>query len=136
MSIIHPHRGTTLVEFALILPVFVLILGSILEFGWFFYEHTMLVQAVRAGCLQGAKTHPDSAPDTVAEAAISANLQDSHFRCPTSGCQPDVQQAGTSPMEILTCSVIIPYEPIVAMVPGMDDVDMSATTTVRLELQP
>ncbi len=41
-SHVHGERGSTAVEFALVAPVFFLLIFAILEFGWYFFvEHTI-----------------------------------------------------------------------------------------------
>lgn len=46
---LRDERGTQLVELAIVLPVAVLLLASIAEFGRFFYTYTTLSKATRAG---------------------------------------------------------------------------------------
>ncbi len=52
-------RGQSLVEFAMILPVFVLLFGATLDLGRLFYAQITLTNAAREGALQGART-PES----------------------------------------------------------------------------
>ena len=46
---LRDERGTQLVELAIVLPVVVLLLASVAEFGRFFYTYTTLSKATRAG---------------------------------------------------------------------------------------
>lgn len=60
-------RGQSLVEFALILPVFLLILGEIIDFGFMFYSRITVINAAREGA-RGAVTaidNPTSIPSLV-----------------------------------------------------------------------
>ena len=41
--------GTQIIEFAIAMPVMLMLLGSVAEFGRFFYTYTTLTSAVRAG---------------------------------------------------------------------------------------
>ena len=43
------ERGTQLVELAIVLPVFILLLAATAEFGRFFYTYTTLAKATRVG---------------------------------------------------------------------------------------
>jgi Flp pilus assembly protein TadG len=43
-------RGTAVVEFAVVLPLLILILFGIIEFGWLFLVRQTLVNAAREGC--------------------------------------------------------------------------------------
>ena len=46
---LRDERGTQLVELAIVLPVALLLLASVAEFGRFFYTYTTLSKATRAG---------------------------------------------------------------------------------------
>ena len=48
-------RGTQLLELAVALPVMLILLGSVAEFGRFFYTYTTLTNAVRAGARHACK---------------------------------------------------------------------------------
>ena len=39
--------GATLVEFALVAPVLLIILGCIADFGWYFYREDLVVNALQ-----------------------------------------------------------------------------------------
>ena len=61
------ERGAAAVEFALILPVLVLILFGIIEFGLLLYDKQVITNASREGARAGivqAATRPDSAAIT------------------------------------------------------------------------
>lgn len=47
--------GTQLLELAIALPVMLMLLGSVAEFGRFFYTYTTLTNAVRAGARHASK---------------------------------------------------------------------------------
>jgi hypothetical protein len=48
-------KGTTMVELAIALPVMLVLLGGVAEFGRFFYTYTTLTNAVRAGARHACK---------------------------------------------------------------------------------
>ncbi len=53
------HRsGQSIVELALLLPVFIVILLGILEFGWYIYNFSAIEHAARRGSEQAAKEPP------------------------------------------------------------------------------
>lgn len=47
LHFIHERKGTVIVEFALVLPIFLLILCAILDFGNMFYQEISVNQAAR-----------------------------------------------------------------------------------------
>lgn len=48
-------RGTQILELAIALPVMLMLLGSVAEFGRFFYTYTTLTNAVRGGARHASK---------------------------------------------------------------------------------
>jgi hypothetical protein len=60
------HRGTTVVEFALVLPLFLMLIFAIVDFGWYFFVQHTLQFATREGtrlALTGRKLTGD--PDRI-----------------------------------------------------------------------
>ncbi len=53
--LVSDDRGTQIIEFAIAVPVMLMLLGSIAEFGRFFYTYTTLTNAVRAGARHACK---------------------------------------------------------------------------------
>ena len=58
---IRDTRGSTAVEFALVVPVLLLFLGGIVDFGRAFYYRTELDQALRSGMQYALKAPTDGA---------------------------------------------------------------------------
>jgi hypothetical protein len=57
---VRRENGTHLVELAIALPVMLIMLGSLAEFGRFFYTYTTLTNAVRAGARHACKWEKDA----------------------------------------------------------------------------
>ena len=87
------HRGQALVEFALVIPVFLLILLGIAEFGFAFAHHITMEYATREGARMGAGLANGSATfdckdvDDQVVAAVQRVLT-------ASGSQLDISQVG------------------------------------------
>ena len=73
-NIIRNENGQTMVEFALVLPVLVVLLFGIIQFGTAFNNYVSLTDAVRAGARVAAVSRQSSTPvaDTVAKVMASA----------------------------------------------------------------
>ena len=76
----RPERGQALVEFVLILPVFLMILMGMLEFGSAYDHRTAMAYAVREGARVGATlgnggSYPDTVDPTIL-AAVQRGLTD------------------------------------------------------------
>ncbi len=67
------QRGQTLVEFALILPILILILFGILEFGRIFYSYISITNAVREGARIGVVGAEDD--EIIAKVKAAAHLK-------------------------------------------------------------
>ena len=52
---LHRQDGTQILELAIALPVMLMLIGSVAEFGRFFYTYTTLTNAVRAGARHASK---------------------------------------------------------------------------------
>jgi Flp pilus assembly protein TadG len=78
----HRRRGGTLVEFAVVAPVFLLIVGCIADYGWYFYREDLIVnvlqEAARTGGLKkqvtGEAENACAACTAAADAAATTGL--------------------------------------------------------------
>jgi hypothetical protein len=52
---VKEERGSQILELAIALPVMLMLIGSVAEFGRFFYTYTTLTNAVRAGARHACK---------------------------------------------------------------------------------
>ena len=59
------ERGAAAVEFALILPLMLLLVGGIVDFGRFFYTQNIVVNAAREGARSRALGYSTAASTTV-----------------------------------------------------------------------
>jgi Flp pilus assembly protein TadG len=66
--------GQSLVEFALVLPVFLLLLGGIIDFGFMFYSRITVINAAREGARSAVTSidNPTSIPALVTSSVSSA----------------------------------------------------------------
>lgn len=133
------RRGGPAIEFALVLPVFVLLLGGIFEFSWFFFMRAITINAVQAGCRAGAVVPPDESPTIVAEDEIGRAMGAYSFwgaDCSDpddSQCEMNVATSGSSPTELITCSVAMEYRGLTGLVPMPTTI--TAGTTRIFEVQ-
>jgi Flp pilus assembly protein TadG len=66
------ERGAAAVEFALILPVFLLIVLGTIDFGYFFFVSEIVGNAAREGARAGSVVEPDAGHGAAASAATTA----------------------------------------------------------------
>ena len=69
------REGANAVEFALVMPTFIILVFGMMEFSWAFFMRAGVINSVRSGCRDGSVVHPDDDPSATAEVSIQDNLQ-------------------------------------------------------------
>ena len=119
------QKGQSLVEFALILPVFVVLLFGIMEFGRLWEMANVLTSAAREGARVAAVTSPDvSKATSAAQRVISAgNIT-----------QSVITVSGPNSSNEVTVTVSAAYTPMTgSIIPGLGPLSISRSTTMRWE---
>ncbi|MCO4772542.1 MAG: pilus assembly protein [Deltaproteobacteria bacterium] len=119
MSRREDQRGAAALEFALGLPVFLLLVFAIMEYGWLMFSQHSIEAAARDGCRSGAVVGPqESAPTDPsiqrAHAVIDAAIGGS---CDGAGCEVTVSIEGDRPNQVLVCDVARDYTPLIGLLP-------------------
>lgn len=70
------RRGSEAIEFALTVPVLLLLVSGIVDFGWYFWQQRELIDAVRQGARVGSVTPRDQDAAARAVAAAQQTLAD------------------------------------------------------------
>src|SRR2546421_10045949 len=70
---VRDERGQTMAEFAVVLPILVVLLFGIVQFGILFNNYVTLTDAARAGARAAAVSRNDSDPVGTATAAVRAS---------------------------------------------------------------
>jgi Flp pilus assembly protein TadG len=73
------EKGVSAVEFALILPVLVLILFGIIEFGLILYNQQVITNASREGAREGILFNSGERPDVTAIKTVVAGYANEHL---------------------------------------------------------
>ncbi|HEV3478267.1 MAG TPA: TadE family protein [Gaiellaceae bacterium] len=121
------ERGQSLTEFALVLPLLVVLLFGIIQFGITFNNYISLTDAVRAGARKGAVARhlDDPVGSTVAQVQASASDLDA--------AQLQISVESTwEHGEAVTVTASYPYEIRLFGIP-LKEGRMSSTTTERVE---
>ena len=141
-------RGQSLVEFALILPLLLIFLATVLDLGRIYYANISLLNAAREGAFQASKT-PDSyqagqpcntttnlvvcrvqleSKDTMVEVAAS----EIDVACSKTGCPLEANSTVTVKVdgrfELIT--------PILGFIFGGQTIDMQSSATQQIEYYP
>jgi Flp pilus assembly protein TadG len=70
------ERGQTMAEFAIVLPVLVVLLFGVIQFGILFNNYVTLTDAVRAGARTAAVSRNDANPTGAATTAVRNSASD------------------------------------------------------------
>ena len=135
------RRGSNTIEFALILPVFLALIGVIFEYGFYFYMRSVVSRTVLDGCRAGAVIPPNESPDpestaenTMMQAMASYNFMG--IDCSgtdDSRCDMNVQFSGASPSEVLSCDMTIDYGGITGAVPVPDTINYASFAMLEVQ---
>ncbi len=135
------RRGSNAIEFALILPVFLALVGVIFEYGFYFFMRSVVSRTVRDGCRAGAVIPPDESPDpqSTAEDAIASSMSAYSFMgidCSSADdnrCETDIQFSGSSPSEVLSCDMTISYGGITGAIPVPETIQYSSFAMLEVQ---
>jgi Flp pilus assembly protein TadG len=128
------ERGAAIVEFAIILPAFLLILLGVMDFGKVMYYFQASTQAASTGARQAAVDRwPDD--DTVNfQSWVRSQLKTNELRADARVCVvfPD---AATTPGKRVEVKVQVPYDiPLVNAFTGGNDLLVRTSATMRIEV--
>lgn len=104
------RRGSHVVEFALLAPFYFMLYFGIIEYGWYFFQRSGVVDAARQGCRDAAALDPDIDPiGPVAEARMLQALGQVGIDCDTQTCAITVTDLSASSIPRLTCEISVEY---------------------------
>lgn len=66
------RRGSELIEFSLVFPAFLFVFFGIIEYSWYFYQRSVVIEASRIGCQIVSQLDPETDTDTKRNTVISA----------------------------------------------------------------
>ena len=128
------RRGANAIEFALVLPVMVALMGGIIEYGWYFHREVVL-EGVVQDVTRVAATTPTTdqrSPQKVAEDELVARLDALGYEGPVN---LSVQVTGHYPDARLDVGVALPNESLLGFTSYVPK-QLVSTASMRLEDQP
>ena len=124
---LRSQKGQAVTEFALALPILVLLLFAVIQFGITFNNYVTLTDATRAGARKAAVSRQQSSPSAVVTTAVrnsAANLTQSNLHVSvTSTWQPGAD---------VTVTATYPYQIKLLGIP-LKKGNLKSTTTERVE---
>lgn len=119
-------RGTAAIEFGLVLPLLMLILVGIIDFGNIYFTRLAMTNAAREGARVGVTMNEANA-EGAALAAANAYLDQAGITASVTATTPSQE----NPTVTVTVT-IDPYEPLIGLVPTPSR--LSVSTSMRWEL--
>ena len=126
----NTRTGASAVEFALVAPVFVLLVFGIVEFGRVMLVQQVLVSATREGSRRAVL---EGATSNSVRATVSDFLTSSSVDIPSDSISISPDPAVISNNEEITVSVSVPFRDVSWSPPFIYDGDLQARTTMRSE---
>ena len=121
MRMMSRRRGAAAVEFALTLPILIVLTLGIIEYGWMFQRYNTLHTALRDAARDGATQLDGASAVSVAQQRLATNLAFYGF-CDgsTAGCVSTSVSALASPENVIALDATWTYSPITGFpVPGI-----------------
>ncbi|MBO8137542.1 MAG: pilus assembly protein [Desulfotomaculum sp.] len=125
------QKGQSMVEFALLLPLIIILLFGILEFGRVFHSYLVITSAAREGARIGAVGRPDS--EIIARIREAAPLPDADSKLKITRLEPN--QDARTPGLPLTVEVTYDVDLITPLFSDIlpNPITLRAESTMRLE---
>jgi len=137
--VVQGQRGSTAIEFALILPVIATLLFGMIDFGRLLYTKEVLNNAVREAARTGIVAGVNDVSDAVIAAAVTNSVQNSQLVDPTKIVNPIQINRVPDPFGNRNLSVVVGYNfnflVIGGLIPGLSaNQILNSASTMRMEL--
>jgi Flp pilus assembly protein TadG len=137
-----PQNGGAVVEFAIVLPIFLAMLFGAIDYGWYFYQKFTLAAAVQAGVRSALSVKETDSPDpwTTAKNAAKASLGSSGAIAPASVTWGPVDPTasadytGTKPNRAVILTGTYTFIPLVGLV-KLPNTTLKYSITMVLDAQ-
>jgi Flp pilus assembly protein TadG len=132
------ESGGTVVEFAIVLPLFFAILFGCVDYGWYYYQKFTLASSVQAGVRSALSVAESDSPDpwSTAQTYAISKLSGGGI-APASitwGPAAGSRYSGVKPNRTITMTASYTFTPLVGLVP-LPNKTLTYTTTMTLDAQ-
>jgi Flp pilus assembly protein TadG len=131
------RRGAVLIEFVLVLPLFLLLLLGAIDWGWYFVLRETTLNAVREGARIGSVQDSPAEAAAAAQVAVASYLAGARLRPHATTVGLGTVDVGGGPVTVLQVSLAgYPAGSITGFAPTRVPATLTATAVMRLEVQP
>ncbi len=124
------QRGSNAVEFALTLPVLVVMLSGLIDYGWYFSQHQAVLSAVREATRAGTLAGEDEDAAAIAIARAQEALTQAGLN--GGAATVDVDFLGAAPNLLIEVDVSVPFSPLMGTLALLGDHTYPPTLNGRL----
>ena len=129
---IRSERGVAAVEFALVAPLLVLLLFTIIEFSLVLFDKAVITNASREGARFGTVHDPTGTVDDAAiQAVVNTYLSNHLISLGSANTAVVLTQSGIPTAEDLTVTVSYAYDFLV--LPDFTSINLTAVTVMKVE---
>lgn len=114
----HWRRGGNAIEFALTLPIYVMIMVGLMEYGYLFAMQAGLDNATSIACREGAMMDPAKGAGLPSATAVSNFGSRSALFCGGGVCTFNAYDEGAAPDRTLHCEVSRPMNSLIGFLPS------------------
>ncbi len=137
----HRHRGVTIVETAIVLPLFLTMVFGFIDVGLAVFQTSQATSAAADGARAGILWEPDSPQEAAIEDAVRGRLVGQDVGSIDITCLTEtgtaIACAGVNPDSgFVRVEVSWPYEPLSFVGAAFPDQDISGTATMAIIRQP
>jgi uncharacterized membrane protein len=111
-----PRGGGVSVEFALTLPLLLILLAGVVDYGWYFFVQSAVLNAAKDAVRMGVVADMGEDPGDLAEEIMTEVLDDAGLPCGGT-CTVTGNITVISGYRLLEIEVDRPFDPIVGLVP-------------------
>jgi Flp pilus assembly protein TadG len=106
------QRGSSAVEFALVLPLLLFVVFAIVDFGWLFFTDAQVTNAARQGARTGAAQDPGLVESKAKDSAEQA-LTASHLDVGKANVDAKCDDSAGPASAFVTVDITYTYEPLI-----------------------
>jgi Flp pilus assembly protein TadG len=128
------ESGGAAVEFAIVMPIFCVIVFGVIDYGWFFYQKFTLAAAIRDGVRTAAAIKEADDGWTTGKNAAETNLAAGGIPKNVVVYDTSLKYAGSSPTRTVTIKGTYTFTPLVGLV-QLKSKTMTYSMTMMLEQQ-
>jgi Flp pilus assembly protein TadG len=131
------RRGAVILEFIIVLPVFLLLLLASIDWGWYFLQRETVLNAVREGARVGSVQDTPTAATQAASVAVASSLTRTGMRAHTATVGLGTVTVAGAPVTVVQVGLVnYPAGSITGFAPTRVPATITVQAVMRLEIQP